>query len=120
VAGSCVVEIEAAAAVVGVDLLWSGLGGIGPVVEAARRHAGEDRVEIRFTDEKGIVLQRRLAVLLVKVERGAVVQGDHHERPEADGRRPPQDIGQKACRLLLVAAPDDGVIEFYRHAGLLA
>jgi hypothetical protein len=111
-----VVEIESAAAVVGVDLPWLGLGGIGPVVEAARRHAGEDRVELGIADEKGVVLQRRLSVLLVEVQRGAVVEHDHQEGPEADGRRPPQDFSQKVCRLLLVSAPDDGMIQFYRHA----
>src|SRR3546814_9110408 len=99
---------------IAVDLLRLLLAGIGPVVQAARSDAGKDRIELLVADQKGVVLQRDLPIALVEVERGAIVELDHQEGPEADRRRPVQDLGQKAGRLLLVAAPDDGVVQIGR------
>src|SRR3546814_10464932 len=79
-----IVEVEAAAAEIAVDLLRLLLAGIGPVVQAARSDAGTDRIELLVADQKGVVLQRDLPIALVEVERGAIVELDHQEGPEAD------------------------------------
>src|SRR3546814_13669233 len=97
-----IVEVEAAAAEIAVDLLRLLLAGIGPVVQAARSDAGKDRIELLVADQKGVVLQRDLPIALVEVERGAIVELDHQDGPEADRRRPVQDLGQKAGRLLKI------------------
>src|SRR3546814_16244352 len=55
-----IVEVEAAAAEIAVDLLRLLLAGIGPVVQAARSDAGKDRLEILVADQKGDVRQRVL------------------------------------------------------------
>ena len=106
-----VLEIDAAAAVVAVDLAGLLLAGVGPVVELAFLQAGEDAVEVLFADQEGVVLPRDLAIDPVEVERDAVVEFDDQERPEARRLRPPENLGQESCRCLPVAAPDDGVVE---------
>src|SRR3546814_6290327 len=77
-----IVEVEAAAAEIAVDLLRLLLAGIGPVVQAARSDAGKDRIELLVADQKGVVLQRDLPIALVEVERGAIVELAHQERSE--------------------------------------
>src|SRR3546814_8144325 len=99
-----IVEVEAAAGEIAVDLLRLLLDGIGSVVQAARSDAGKDRIERIVADQKGVVLQRDLPIALVEVERGDIVELDHTEGPEEDRRGTGQNLGQKDGRVLRGAA----------------
>src|SRR5215510_11117438 len=95
-----VLEVHAATPVVVVDLAPSGLAGVGPVVEMSGAHAGEDVVELLLADEESVVLRGDVVVALVKIERDVVVDLDHEERAEGDGRRPAEDLRQEGRRSL--------------------
>src|SRR3954452_18266414 len=74
-----VLEIEAAAAVVPVDLAGPGLRRIRPVSQALRADAPISGVEFRLTDQEGIMLARDLAFPLVEIEGHMIVELDHEE-----------------------------------------
>ncbi len=82
--------------------------------------AREHRVELVLADEECEVLQRdRLGLLLVVVDRDVVGEIDDEEMHEAARRRQAEDLGQERRRFLLIAAPDDRVIEL-RQLSFLA
>src|SRR5262245_22521788 len=110
-----VLEIEPAAAIIVVDRTRPALAGIRPVLDAALADAREDLIELVLADQERIMLGGDLAIRVVEVERYRVAELDHQERSEPAGWRQPEHLGEKSRRLLLVAAPDDGVVEFCRH-----
>ncbi len=57
------------------------------------------------------------ALLLVKVERCPVLQVHHEEMEERPSGRQAENVGEERRRTLLVAAPDDSVIEL-SHASI--
>jgi hypothetical protein len=107
------------AAVVGVDPAGAALAGVSPVFEALCADAFEDLVELVFANQECVVLEGNLAIGLVEVERDIVVKRDHEERSEAARGWKAEDLGKERRRLLLVAAPDDGVIELPAHSMIL-
>ena len=82
-------KIDAASAIVVVDLSGPAAPRISPVVEAAILDPVEDGVEVSFADQEGVVLGPDRALGVSKVERDAVVQLDDIDVAEADRRRPP-------------------------------
>src|SRR3954454_4171426 len=106
-------EVDSAPAIIAVDLAGAMLGGVGPVLEAAAAHARKDLIEVFFANEEGVVLNTDLAILLIKIQRYAVVELDDEKRPERLCCRQPQKLREKSGRLPLVAAPDDGVVELH-------
>ena len=56
-----------------------------------------------------------LAVVVGEVEAHTVRRVQDQERPVRDGGRQPEDIGEEFSRLVLVADPDDGVVELDGH-----
>src|SRR6185503_3573836 len=109
-------EVDAAPAIIAVDLASAMLGGVGPVFEAAAADARKDLIKIFFADKEGVVLNADVAILLIKIQRYAVVELDDEKRSERLCWRQPQNLREKSGRLLLVAAPDDGVVELHAHA----
>ncbi|MNE67564.1 hypothetical protein D3C80_1631790 [compost metagenome] len=88
--------------------------GLRPVRQPLRRQAREHLVEGRVVEQKGIVLQAD-RVIVVVVQRHSVIElHDQHRAKRRRGGQPEQ-VGQERCRTLLVAAPDDGVIELHAH-----
>jgi len=71
--------------------------GISPVTKAALLDAREDAIKVLFADQKGIVLRRNLAVLLIEIQRHAVINLYHQHRPERRRRRQAKNFCHKAC-----------------------
>jgi len=65
------------------------------VLEARILDAAEDRVEVSFANQEGIVLRPDRAFSVGKVKRDSVVQFDDVEMAEAGRRRPAQQFGQE-------------------------
>src|SRR3954470_12610348 len=112
-------EVDAAPTIIAVDLASAMLGGVGPVFEAAAVDASKDLIEVFFADEEGVVLNTDLAILLIKIQRYAVVELDDEKRSERPCWRQPQNLREKFGRLPLVAAPDDGMVELHAHVAML-
>ncbi len=109
-------EVQAAPAVVVVDLAW--LGELGPWVvrDAGRLYPREAAVELIFGDEEGVVLRgNRLGVAGREVERDAVA-GDHRkERAKSRADLEAEDAGEELGRDPAVLGGNDGVVELDRH-----
>jgi len=110
-----VFEIDAAPAVVTIDLAGTAQIGIGPVLQIALLDPLEDRVELNFLDQKRIVLHRDLAVVFREIERDVVRRLNAEEVRERHRRTEPHDLRQKVGARMLVARPDDGVVELDGH-----
>src|SRR5688572_17776337 len=104
-------EIDPAAAEMMVDLAFLRPRRVGPIFEALALDPPEPGVELLVADQESIVLPGDLAVLLIIIERHAVLEDDDQEVEKAACRRQAEDVGQEGSRALLVAAPDDGVVE---------
>src|SRR5262245_53471006 len=78
-----VVPVQAAAAVVTIDLECLLMPRVGPIRQAALTDAREDRVELLLAHQEGIVLDRHRLVAVLEIERHAVVERDLPERTEA-------------------------------------
>src|SRR5438094_6395355 len=109
-------EIDTAAGIVVVDPEALMLTGIGPILELPLAQAAENLVEFVLAHQKRVMLGRDLAVRVVKIERDTVARRDDEKRSEGRRRRQAEDVGQEFCRLALVAAPDDRVVELDGHA----
>ena len=73
-----VLEIDAASAVVSVDLAGALLERIGPVREGTRANAPEDLVEISLVDQERVMLRNDIRVAHVEeIQRGAVLELNH-------------------------------------------
>src|SRR5215469_4717276 len=84
-----VAEIDAAPAVVMVDLAGPATSRISPVSEAAILDAAEDGVKFSFADQKSVVLRPDRALGVGKVERDTVVQLNDVETPQPPPHPPP-------------------------------
>src|SRR5215813_13444570 len=109
-------EIDAASAVIVVDLPRPGPAGIGPVRHAAPGDAAEYDVEIFLADQERIVLDGDVAVGLGEVEGHAVVRSDDEEPPESRRGRQAEYLSEETCRPLLIAARNDRVVELHAHS----
>src|SRR5262249_35148737 len=115
-----VVEVDTAPAFVVVDVARTVLEGVGPVLERTGPDACEDRIEVFLVDQEGVVLGHDgRAPRVDEVERRAIFELDDQEGTERLRRRQAQDVGEKARRLLLVAAVDDRVVEANAHRLIL-
>jgi hypothetical protein len=112
-----VLPVDAAAAVVGVDLTRVLLEGIGPVRQPARPDPAEDLVELLLGDEERVVPGRHHGVV-EEVQRDLVGQLDDGERAEVHRWRQPEELGQEGGRGVPVVRGDDGVVELDGHGGL--
>lgn len=111
-------EVDAAPAVHGVDLARPTVHGIGPVGHAGRPQAGERLVEGGVVDAERVVLGVvGLAAGGRVVEDDAVGDADRDERAGRRADVDAEDLGQEPCRRVLVAGPDDGVVELDAHGG---
>src|SRR6266568_5097674 len=108
-------EVDAATAVVAVDLAGPGPAGVRPVRHVAPGDPPEDHVELVLADQERVVLGRDLSVGLVEVERDAVVRRRDQEPPEPGRGGQAEDLGEERGQPLLVTARDDGVILYHAH-----
>src|SRR3546814_20670852 len=76
-----ILEIEAAAAVVAIDLSRLRLPGIGPVGKLPVADPTEYPVEFGFADQEGVVLWRHFALGIHVVEICDLLGGAHVKRP---------------------------------------
>src|SRR5512142_1296212 len=90
-----VFEIDAAAAITGVDLTAPLLCRIGPVSKLPPSDPGKDLVELGFADEGGVVLGRDLASAIHIVERHFVYRLYTHEGPIRHRGGEAEDLGQE-------------------------
>src|SRR5215470_15137053 len=111
-----VLEVDAAAAVPGVDHAGLAAPGIGPVRQVLLANPAERGVELLLPDEKGVVLGGYRAAGLGEVQGHAVVGLDHEEVAEPGGRGQAEYAGEERRRPLLVAARHDGVVQLHAHA----
>jgi hypothetical protein len=65
------------------------------------------------------MLRSNLAFLFVKVERDTVGELYDEHRSKWAGAWQAQKFYEKGCRLLLVAASDNGVVELHAHVTIL-
>src|SRR6266480_121261 len=110
-----VVPVQAAAAVFGVDLAGLLVERVGPEVQPAGLDAAEDLVELGLSDQEGVVGRDGVAVVVGEVEAHVVGRLEHQERAVGRGLWQAEDVGEEAGGLLLVADPDDGVVELDGH-----
>src|SRR5947207_1082835 len=75
-----ILEIDAAPAVVMVDLSGFGAGGIGPIGETLLLNAAKRLVELCLGDQEGKMTRRDFALLVHEVEIDAVARRDDDER----------------------------------------
>src|SRR5882672_2270658 len=111
-----ILEVNPSAPVVVVDLADAVSHGIRPVRKLPLADATEHFIEpVLAQQERVMLLLNRLALVRVEVQRDAVGELDDEERPEARWRRQAEDFREKRRGLLLVAAPDDRVVELDAH-----
>jgi hypothetical protein len=111
-----VLEVDAAAAVVPVDLAFLLLARVGPVLDAAAAHAAEDLVELLLAHEERVVLHLDFHAFGVE-ERERHFVCDLHVEERAEGNRffQCEDFGEEARRRARVAGVDDGVVQLDGH-----
>src|SRR5262249_44909079 len=111
-----VVEVDAPATVVVVDLALAAMRRIGPVVGPAGLDPAEDLVELRLGHEEGVVLDLDVLVGLEERERDLVGDIDVEERTERPGRLQAEDLDEELRGFTLVARVHDGVVQLDRHS----
>src|SRR3546814_1504144 len=77
-------------------------------------NAAEDSVELLIAYLER-VMKNSVVVVIVEVERQAVVDAYRREGGHRAVIRQPEDAGEKSCRRLLVADGHDHVVEFDSH-----
>src|SRR4029453_14602433 len=100
-------------------LAGTALHRVGPVLDPPLADAAVHVVEIVLTDQEGVVRGCDLAVRVVEIERHAVVEVDDVERSPGLRFGPAEHLGEERRRLLLVAAPDDRVVQLRAHTVML-
>ena len=80
-------KVDPAPAIVVIDLAGAMSRRVGPMIQRPLADAGEDSVEVRLADQKGIVLWSDRALGVGEVERDPVVEFHHIEMAETDRRR---------------------------------
>src|SRR6185295_3076290 len=110
-------EVDAASAVVAVDLAFLLSPRIGPVLHPALLQAAEDLVELRVAHEKRVVLGLDFhAVGVEERERYLVLHLDVEKRTERARLAQAEDLGEEAGGAVRVFRVHDGVVELDRHA----
>ena len=110
-------EIDAAAAEVVIDLSGSAQIGIGPVLQATGLNAIEDSIELRFADQKSIVLRSDFPFRVEEVEAHIVLGCDHREGSESSGGRKSEQLRPESGGRRPFTGIHDRVIELYSHDG---
>src|ERR1700737_4333542 len=112
-----VAEIDPAATVSGVDLAWSMIARVGPVLQPAGLDLAVDHVEVVLRDQEGVMLRSDFLPVghIGIVEVRAVLDRDGHEVAERHRTRESEQLGEKFRGLPLIAGGDDGVVELDRH-----
>jgi hypothetical protein len=110
-----VFEIHPASTIVSINFASVVLAWVSPILNSPTADASEDLIEVVFAYQESIVLGGNFAFLLIEVEGDAVVEVDDQHWSESCGRRQAQDICEKCCRCLLVAAPDDRMVKLHAH-----
>ena len=112
-------EINAATTVVIVNFVRPRFQGICPVTQALVADPRERCVKFALVDKKCVVLNRDRSGLLHEIERNVVGQLHHHEMVKRYCGRAAENFDQKRRGSLLVAAPDDRMIQLNWHDGPL-
>src|SRR5262245_53321623 len=111
-----ILEVNAASAIMVVDLPSLREMGIGPKRKTALLHPPENLIEFLFANQESIMLHLHFHPVGVEErERDFVVYVDVKEWTERYRLRPIEDFGKKLRRLTLVPRMDDGVIQFDCH-----
>jgi hypothetical protein len=97
-----VLEVDAAAAIVMVDLAFLAPLWIGPIRETLLLDPAENHVELRLAHEEREMTRRDVALPVHEVEIDAVGGRDDLERPSFASRRQTEDAGEKIRRHLTV------------------
>src|SRR5207244_4830143 len=113
-----VLEVDAAAAEVAVDLARLLLSGVSPVLEAALADAAEDLVELLLAHEEGVVLHLDLHAVGVEEGEGHLVaELDIEEVVEGLRRGQAEDAGEELGGGAVVRRVEDGLGERGGPAG---
>ena len=112
-------EIYTSPTVVAVDLSAAVPPWVSPVLQPPFANAAENLIEFVFLDEKGVVLRGDRLVDFVEVERGTIAEFDDEKWPKARGRREAKYFREECGGMLLVAAPDDDVVQLHAHVLIL-
>src|SRR5690349_3636499 len=113
-----VVEIHPPSSAMVIDFIWPPLARIGPPWLPVYLQANERPVEIVVAEQERVMLGGDRRIVVVEVQRHLVVEPDDQHRPERLWRRQAEKFDQKMCRPVLVAAPDNGVVQLSTHGGL--
>src|ERR1700736_4290240 len=89
-----IVPVQAAAAIIVIDLERPLMHWIGPVAKPARPNALENRLELPFAHEKRIVLYGDALSRVLEIEGRAIVERHSPERTEARRRIAAQDLAE--------------------------
>src|SRR5215213_576701 len=110
-----VLPVDAAAAVIGIDLALGTSERVRPVDHAAFADSTKNLVEPVLVDEERIVLRVHRTMVVSEVQRDVVV--DVHDQERAVGLRLSysENLGQKSRGLLLVAHRYDRVVQLDCH-----
>ena len=112
-------EIKTSPTVVVIDLIRLRLSSrINPIGKRPLANPIKDLVELRLTDEEGIVLWTDLAIDIHEIEVRAVGGRDYQKRPPPSWSGQAQDLRQKGSRCFAVSNPNNSVVEINGHARL--
>src|SRR3989344_5270420 len=112
-----VVEIHPPSSAMVIDFIWPPLAWIGPPWLPVYLQANERQVEIVVAEQERVMLRGDRWIVVVEVQRHLVVEPDDQHRTERFWRRQAEEFGQEMCRPVLVAAPDNGVVQPGAHDG---
>jgi hypothetical protein len=104
-------EVNAAPAVIGIDLTGILLAWIGPVGHVALLHAGEDRIKRFVTDQERIMLAEELDARLPVVQGYSIIDIDCEEKTGGLRIGQTKQTGEEVRRLVFVARKNEEVIE---------
>src|SRR2546429_8082681 len=111
-----ILEVDATATEIVVDLSLLLLFGIGPVLELARLDAAEDLVELLLAHEERVVLHLDFHAVGGKEGEGHFVADlDIEERAEGFWRGEAEEAGEEFGGGARVLRVDDGVVQFDGH-----
>jgi hypothetical protein len=113
-----VLEVDAAAAIVMVDLAFLAPLWIGPIRETLLLDPAENHVELRLAHEEREMTRRDVALPVHEVEIDPVGGRDDLERPPFASGRQTEDAREKIHRHFAVVGPDDGVVELHGHESI--
>ena len=111
-----VIEIDAAAAVVSVDLAGALLERIGPVRETSCANAPEDAVEVLLVDQERVVMGNDIRIADVdETQKCAVLELNIQDGAKGARGGETENVGEESCGGLLVAGVDERMVETNTH-----